>query len=205
LFGAVHPGVASTLGNMAVLYEDRGDLVRAEQTYREVLEMRRKLFGPRHPSVARTLNNLAIFLQQHGDPRAAEPLYREALSIADQSLGPVHEERAIYLRGLASVLLDQRRAAVAEPLAREALAIFLQETPTSWRVSDAESILGGCLAAQGRFEEAEPLLVGAYETLVKDPADGNRRAGEALARVVALYRSSGKPERAAMYEVRGNQ
>lgn len=205
LFGAVHPDVAKTLGNLAVLYEDQEDLARAEQMYREVLDMRRKLLGSRHPHVARSLNNLAVFLQQHGDPRAAEPLYREALSIADASLGPVHEERAIYLRGLASVLLEQRRAVEAEPLAREALGIFREETPDSWRVADAESILGGCLAAQGRFEEAEPLLVRAYEALVKDPADGNRRAGEALARVVALYRTSGKPERAAMYEVRENQ
>lgn len=205
LFGTVHPDVAKTLSNLAVLYEDQGDLARAEQMYREVLEMRRKLLGGRHPHVARSLNNLAVLLQKRGDARAAEPLYREALSIADQALGPVHEERAIYLRGLASVLLDQRRAAEAEPLAREALGIFREETPDSWRVADAESILGGCLAAQGRFEEAEPLLVGAYEALAKDPADGNRRAGEALARVVTLYRSSGKPERAAMYEVKGNQ
>ena len=205
LFGAVHPEVATTLSKLAVLYEDRGDLARAEQMYREVLEMRRKLLGARHPHVARSLNNLAVLLQKRGDIRAAEPLYREALSIADQALGPVHEERAIYLRGLASVLLDQRRAAEAEPLAREALAIFREKTPDSWRVADAESILGGCLAAQRRFEEAEPLLVGAYEALAKDPADGKRRAGEALARVVALYRTSGQPERAAMYKARGNQ
>jgi tetratricopeptide (TPR) repeat protein len=205
LFGAVHPDVAKTLGNLAVLYEDQEDLARAEQMYREVLGMRRKLLGARHPHVARSLNNLAVFLQQHGDSRAAEPLYREALSIADQSLVPVHEERASYLRGLASVLLDQRRSAEAEPLAREALAIFREKAPDSWRAADAESVLGGCLAAQRRFEEAEPLLVGAYEALAKDPADGKRRAGEAQARVSALYKAWGRPEQAAEYVIRTNR
>jgi len=99
------------------------------------------------------------------------------------------------------VLLDEGRAAEAEPLAQEALAVLREAAPTSWRVADAESVLGGCLAAQGRFGEAEPMLVGAYETLEKDPADGSRRAGEARARVAALYKAWGKPERAAAYVV----
>jgi serine/threonine-protein kinase len=199
LFGNVHPEVAMTLANLAVFYEDRGDLERAERTYREAVDLRRRLLGPRHPSLARSLNNLAALLQRRHDLRSAEPLYREALSIADQSLGPMHSERASYMRGLASVLLDEGRAAEAEPLAREALTIFRQATPDSWRVADAESVLGGCLAAQGRFKEAEPLLVGAYQALEKDQGDGSRRAGEARARVATLYKAWGKPERAAVY------
>jgi len=199
LLGAIHPEVATTLNNLAVLYEDQGDLARAEQIYREVLGMRRKLFGERHPRVARSLSNLASLLQVRKDFRGAEPLYREALSIADESLGLKHPERAVYLRNLASVLLDQGRAAEAEPLAREAVTVLLQVTPSSWRLADAESVLGGCLVAQGRYAEAEPMLVGAYKTLAKDPSDGNRRAGEALIRVLALYKAWGKPERVAEY------
>ena len=109
------------------------------------------------------------------------------------------------MRNLASVLLDQGRAAHAEPLAREALAIFSQETPSSWRVADAASVLGGCLAAQGRFAEAEPMLVDAYETLAKDQGDGKRRAGEARARVAVLYTAWRKPELAAEYAGRTNR
>jgi tetratricopeptide (TPR) repeat protein len=199
LLGEIHPDVATTLNNLAVLYEDEGDLARAEQAYRQVLETRRKLYGERHPKVARILSNLAALLQARGDFRAAEPLYREALSIAEKS--PNHLERAVYLRGLASVLLDQGKVTEAEPRAREALAIFRQTAPSSWRVADAESVLGGCLAAQGHFREAEPMLVGAYEALAKAPADGSRRVGEARGRVVVLYKAWGKPERAAEYAV----
>jgi serine/threonine-protein kinase len=202
LFGEIHPEIANTLNNLAVLFEDEGDLGRAEKMYREVLEMRRKLYGERHPKVARSLNNLALLLQARGDARAAEPLYREALSIVEHSPERNDVERGVYLRGLASVLLDQERVADAEPLAREALVIFRQAKPPSWRVADAESVLGGCLAARRRFGEAEPLLVGAYEALAKDPGDGSRRAGEARARVVVLYKAWGKPERAAEYAVK---
>lgn len=203
LFGEIHPEVATTLNNLAVLFEDQGDLARAEPMYQEALEMRRTLYGERHPSVARSLSNLASLLQARGDFRSAEPLYREALSIAEQN--PNHFERGVYLRGLASVLLDRRRVAEAEQMAREALAIFRQTTPSSWRVADAESVLGGCLAAQRRYAEAEPMLVGAYEALAKEQGDGNRRAGEALARVVVLYKTWGKPEQAAEYAVKANR
>lgn len=37
------------------------------------------------------------------------------------------------------------------------------------------------------------MLVGAYEELAKDQGDGNRRAGEARARVAALYKVLVKP------------
>jgi serine/threonine-protein kinase len=201
LLGAVHPEVATTLNNLAVLYEDTGNPSRAEQMYREVLEMRRKLFGERHPSVARILSNLASLLQVQGRSRAAEPLYREALSIADEKLGAEHPERAVYLRNLASALLDQGKAPEAESLVREAWEIFRRASPSSWRVADAESVLGGCLAAQGRFGEAEPMLVGSYEALAKDLGTGSRRAGDAQARVAALYKAWGKPDRASEYAI----
>jgi eukaryotic-like serine/threonine-protein kinase len=202
LFGEIHPEIATTLNNLAVLFEDQGDLVRAEQMYREALEMRRMLLGERHPGVARSLSNLGSLFQARRNFRAAEPLYREALSIADERLGSEHPERAVYLRNLASVLLARGRVPEAESLAREALSIFRKSTPTSWRVADAESVLGGCLAARRRFGEAEPMLVRAYEALAKDQGDGNRRAGEARARVVVLYKAWGKPELAAEYAVR---
>ena len=199
LFGEIHPEIANTLNNLAVLYEDEGDLARAEKAYREVLEMRRNLYGDQHPKVARSLYNLAALLQLRGDARAAEPLYREALSIVEHNPGGNDVERGVYLRGLASVFLEQGKVTEAEPLAREALATLREAKAPSWRVADAESVLGGCLVARGRFGDAEPLLVGAYEALAKGPGDGSRRAGEARARVVALYKAWGKPELAAEY------
>lgn len=164
--------------------------------------MRRTLYGEQHPKVARSLNNLAALLQGRGDARAAEPLYREALSIVQHNPGGNDIERGVYLRGLASVLLDQSKVAEAEPLAREALATFREAKAPSWRIADAESVLGGCLAARRRFEEAEPLLVGAYEALAKGPGDGSRRAGEARARIVAFYKAWGRQELAAEYAVK---
>jgi tetratricopeptide (TPR) repeat protein len=168
--------------------------------YRDVLARRRKIFGPRHPVVARSLSNLGFALQAQGRHHDAEIFYREALSIADERLDPGHANRAVYLRNLATALLEQGKAAEAEPPAREALEIFRTRSPGSWRVADAESVLGGCMAGLGRFAEAEPLLLGSYAVLAREQEGGGARAARtALNRVVGLYTAWGRPDRAAVY------
>lgn len=162
--------------------------------------MRRKVFGDRHLKVAQSLNNLAFILIAEGHPEAAEPLGREALSIADERLPPDHSNRGVFLRNLATALVAQGKGDEAETLAREALAVFrASKSAPPWRIPDAESVLGSCLAAQGRFEGAEPLLLGSYPILKADPGDGARYAPAALQRIVSLYIAWGKPDRAATY------
>jgi eukaryotic-like serine/threonine-protein kinase len=198
--GRPDPDVALCLNNLASLLQERGDLPSAEAAYRDALALRRRLYsdGP-NPKVASTLNNIGFLLQARGDLADAEKHYREALSIADQTLGRDHPIRGIYLRNLASVLVSEGKAAEAEPRAREALAIFQVKSPAPWRVPDAESVLGGCLAALGRFPEAEPLLVKSYPALQHDKGEGAKHAPEARQRIVDLYTAWGKPERLAAY------
>lgn len=199
VLGDDHPEVAITLSNLGSLLEDRGDVVGAEAVYRDVLARRRRIYG-RHRLVAASLSNLGFALQAQGRHREAEPLYREALSIADERLDPKHHNRAIFLRHLATALLAQGQAAEAEPLAREALEIFRAKAPGSWRIADAESVLGGCLADLGRFTEAEPLLLGSYAVLSREQeAAGARAAPAALNRIIGLYTAWDRPERAAVY------
>ena len=198
LGGEPHPDVAISLNNLASIVEERGDLVEAEKLYREALAMRRKLFDAPSLKVAQSLNNLALNLLAQGRPGEAEPLAREALVIAGESLKPERPTRGIFLRNLAAVLVAQRKGREAEPLAREAVAVFLGDE-NHLRVADAESVLGSCLAAQGRYEEAEPLLLGSYSVLRKDAGGGALYAPAALRRIVDLYAAWGKPERAASY------
>jgi eukaryotic-like serine/threonine-protein kinase len=201
LLGDDHPEVTSTQNNLAVLLEDLGKLGEAESLYRQVLTTRRNIYPNRHGKVAAALSNLAALLVDQGNGRAAEPLYREALSIADELLPPTNENRAVFLRGVAYSLLTQGQAAEAEPLAREALAIFREVESPKWRIADAESVLGGCLAAQGRFQEAEPLLLAGYEALRTEKGLGTRYLPPARERLAGLYEAWGKPERARAYQV----
>jgi tetratricopeptide (TPR) repeat protein len=191
-----HPDVADSLNNLASLLETKGEWAEAEKLYREALVMRRKLFDGRGTKVAQSLSNLAFILLAEGRPAEAEPFTREALSITP----PNHPNRAVFLRHLAAALVGQGKGREAEQPAREALAIFQTSKKGSpWRVPDAESVLGSSLAAQGRFTEAEPLLLGSYPVLKADP-EGAQYAPAALARIISLYAAWGRPDRVAPWQ-----
>jgi eukaryotic-like serine/threonine-protein kinase len=201
--GQPDPYVARSLNNLASALEDLGKLAEAESLYRDSIAMRKKLYGNRNPSVTPALSNLGHVLQQEGKAAEAEPYYREAAAIAEETVGKDNLNRAIYVRNLASALLTMGKAVEAEASAREALGIFRVKKPDSWRVPETESLLGSCLAAQGRYQEAEPLLTGSYPRLVKDQGEGAKHAGEARNRIVTLYTAWGKPEKAAAYRTGG--
>ncbi|HWM92284.1 MAG TPA: serine/threonine-protein kinase [Thermoanaerobaculia bacterium] len=186
--GAPHPEVASSLNNLAALLADQGDGQGAERLYREALDMRRTLHPEPHMDLATTCNNLGMLLQERGDLAAAEPLFREALAVVE-AIPEVRRSRvrAILLRNNASLLLETGKAAAAEPLVREALSIFREAQPSpSVRIADAESVLGGCLAAQGRMAEAEPLLRGGWEALKEVEGEDARYREQARQRLDLL-------------------
>jgi serine/threonine protein kinase/tetratricopeptide (TPR) repeat protein len=194
--GYPDPDLATSLSNFGSFLEDRGDLAGAETFYREALAMRRKLYeGSPSPKVANSLSNLGQALTVEGKASEAETCLREALKLADEIPGFNSLNRAITLRHLAAALLNQDKTAEAESKAREALNIFRAKAPTSWRTADAESVLGGCLAAQRRFNEAEPLLKESYPLLQNDKGEGAKHAAEAKQRINDLYKAWGKPEK----------
>lgn len=197
--GRLDTEVATSLNNLASLLQDKGDFTEAERRYRDALDMRRKILDDQHPSVARSLSNLGLVLHLRGNSAEAEKYLREALLIADKNPEVTAFERAVYLRHLASVLVALGKPAEGEDRAQEALALFRDDDPDSWRVPDTESVLGGCLAAQGRFEEAEPLLIQSYAVLAKDSGEGAKQVPVALKRIIDLYTAWGKPEQAAAY------
>jgi serine/threonine protein kinase/tetratricopeptide (TPR) repeat protein len=201
--GQPDPEVAKSLGNIASFLQDRGDLASAETFHRQALDMRRKLYPAVSPPIALTLNNLGNVLQAEGKTGEAERCYREALSIADAVAGSDPKIRATFMRNLASVLVAEGKAAEAEAKAREALSIFrAKQPPTHWRIADTESVLGSCLTALGRFEEAEPLLLASYPALENDKGDGAKHAAEARQRIVELYTKWGRPERLAAFQTK---
>ena len=60
--------------------------------------------------------------------------------------------------------------------------------------------LGASLVAQARFEEAEPLLLSAYQALTlhqhEIPWDQRSTAEQTNHRIIKLYQSWGKPDKA---------
>ncbi|RFP55500.1 MAG: tetratricopeptide repeat protein, partial [Limnothrix sp. CACIAM 69d] len=79
--------LATSLNNLAYLYESQGRYEAAEPLLRRSLEIRERVLGADHPATATSLNNLAELYRSQGRYEAAEPLYRRALEIREQVLG----------------------------------------------------------------------------------------------------------------------
>ena len=78
VLGPDHPNTASSLNNLAALYDSQGKLTEAEPLFRRALEIRERVLGPDHPDTALSLNNLAVLYKAQGKLTEAEPLYRRA-------------------------------------------------------------------------------------------------------------------------------
>jgi tetratricopeptide (TPR) repeat protein len=87
LFEDDHPDIASTLNNLARLYDDQWKYSVAEPLFQDALAMRQRLFEGDHPQVASSLNNLAHLYYHQGKYNAAVPLFQKALAIRERMLG----------------------------------------------------------------------------------------------------------------------
>jgi tetratricopeptide (TPR) repeat protein len=64
LLGDNHPDVATSLNNLAGLYESQGRYTEAEPLYLEALDLRKRLLGENHPNTKTCRNNLQRLRQQ---------------------------------------------------------------------------------------------------------------------------------------------
>ena len=79
--------MATSLNNLAGLYQAMGRYAEAEPLYRRSLAIWEKQLGPDHPHVATSLNDLAALHRAIGRYGEAEPLYRRSLAIDEKRLG----------------------------------------------------------------------------------------------------------------------
>jgi hypothetical protein len=122
----------------------------------------------------------------------------EALALDRKRLQPGELATRTCLTALARLRLTQRKYTEAESLLREAMNGSGNQNTQIWDTFDRQSLLGASLLGQGKYAEAEPLLIAGYEGLRKlNPAisvDSNLpQAGE---RLVQLYTAWGKPDQA---------
>jgi hypothetical protein len=107
---------------------------------------------------------------------------------------------------LGSVRLAQGQWVEAEVHLRESSRRADKHFPDTGYRFYLISLLGGSLAGQGKFDEAEPLLRQGYEGLVQRQSsvppilNAPRRITESLERLVQLYDALGKPAQAAEWK-----
>jgi serine/threonine protein kinase/Flp pilus assembly protein TadD len=201
--GPRHPDVATALGNLALTVSERGDPAAAEAMFREALAIGQASLGRDHPGNAQRFANLAGALRLQGKLAEAEASAEQALALSRPALGQDHPAVSRQEVSLARVYLDQGRPDAARALLLHVLAIQQKSyAADDWRLGATESLLGAADTRLSRFAEAEPYLLRAFELLPETPGSEGPKAREAranLSRLVALYESWGRPEKAALY------
>jgi tetratricopeptide (TPR) repeat protein len=128
-FGVNHVEYATSLNNLALLYDAQGRHDEAEPLHDQAKEIWRTALGEDHPPYATSLNNLALLYHDQGRHDEAEPLYMQAMEIRRTTLGEVHPNYAGSLHNLGVLYVEQGRLDKAAPLLQGALAILEKALP----------------------------------------------------------------------------
>jgi serine/threonine protein kinase/tetratricopeptide (TPR) repeat protein len=200
LMGSDHPNVGAAKRSLALMLLTKDDAVAAEALLRESLAVHRRVFGPTQTEYAITLNGLASAIEAQGRLAEAQPLFEEALGIARVQLGDQHPRVAGIMLNLARVQLARGQGAGTEEVLRTVLSVR-QSTykEGDWRIAQAKSLLGASLLAQGRYAEAEPLMVAAADALKPVAGLQNRERLANRRRLATLYDKQGRREQADVY------
>lgn len=114
----------ATLNNQATVYQNLGQLERAEKSFREIQSMDSLALGTSHPDYAITLSNLGLVYADEGKYKQAEKVLTQALTIQKKNN---EAKTASYARKLNNLARVYRMAGAPEkaiPLHEQALDLF---------------------------------------------------------------------------------
>jgi len=190
-YGRVHASVASTLTVLGAIQLAAGDATAAEATYRAARAAWPVTLGEDHPEFAEATRGLAEALAVQRRFGEARSTAEQALAMQYRRLEPGHPAIAPTLAVLGAVA-QVESPGVAEPRLRAALAIWRAALgPDHPYTARGETLLGECLALQGRTAEALPLLRRGAATLRARLGDAHRDT-----RLAALRLAAAEPPRA---------
>jgi serine/threonine protein kinase len=198
--GPDHPETLHSRTCLARAYRDSGRITEAIALQEAALRVREATITPERTDVLTFREGLAEAYELRGDWAEAERLHRLLVSRRRKVVGHDRSRLGDDLVALGRNLLMRSRWQEAESLLRESLQIYGTATIDRWRHYLALSQLGGSLLGQGRYDEAEPLIVQGYEGMkareAKIPAPDKPRFLEATERVVRIYEAWGQPAKA---------
>jgi serine/threonine protein kinase len=203
ILGEGHPlTIASTL-MLARIYLLQQRFDKADPLTNQSLERIRNFAIESNPFLIWHLGSLGWHYLENGDVDRASTLCDLAMEAIKRKpdSNPIAIPRVIAQAG--AVRLAQHKYSEAEELLREAFKQAQKHWPNTGYSFYVMNLLGGTLAGEGKYTEAEPLLLESYQGLLRCQStmpvylNPTRRVTESLDRLVRLYEAYGKPSQAA--------
>ncbi|MEL7483086.1 MAG: tetratricopeptide repeat protein, partial [Planctomycetota bacterium] len=195
----LHPPVFASV-RLAETLIDTGRMEEAEDALQAFLDHRlARLVGDQNLYIAGDIA-FAKVLHMKGDHAGAERLLRATLEYCDRRFTDPHSLTETSLVWLGDVLLTLGRPSEAEPLARRARdMIHRSRGKFDPRYAIAESVHGRAIADEGRYDDAEPVLLNAYERLTSREGGywTRRELRELVSRIADLLEATGRERDAA--------
>jgi eukaryotic-like serine/threonine-protein kinase len=130
--GQDHPDTLTSVNNLGLLYDAKGEYAAAEPLLKRALAGWEKSLGQDHPDTLTSVNNLAsLFWSMHRLDESV-PLFEDALRRQRITLGDDHPETLRTLANLGVNYKDAGRAAEAVPLLERAHAAARQYPQLNW-------------------------------------------------------------------------
>lgn len=168
--------------------------------YQELLKTQVAIGGPDAADILESKAYLADAYMAAGNVAQALQLDNEVLAAWIRKVGPNHPQTLTSSRQLGIAYCKAKQFDRARPLLEKSLSDLEQKQPTSWVTFETRAWLGEALGSQGRYPEAETLLLNAYAGLkrcqLSIPVRKRTVVSESQRRLVRLYELWGKQETA---------
>ncbi len=164
--------VAAALTELAANYRAAGQHDKSLRSYEESLVIRRKLQGVSHPETIVNLIDVGWEYHETGNPAMAQAIFAEVLPICEMQYGRVDHKTLTCKIGLGEAYCKLKNFERAEQPLRECLEVREKVQPLHWRALKTRLLLAEALDGQGRYSEAEPLLLKNYGLLVESMIEG---------------------------------
>ena len=185
--------VSIAMTDLALLYQDTGQLEEAERLMRAVVALDSKEGVERTEEAAIHLSNLGWLLKVKNRFDESEQLLRAATVIVEKRGRTPAPLYAGMIMNLASLLEATGRLVEAEVLIRQALAIIESDDPQDdGRIATFTANLGLLAQKTGRLSSAEPLL---YRSLLLDKRRygiDHPKCATRLLNLASLYADTGR-------------
>lgn len=184
LYGKGSADVAMILNNLSDVLEEAGKLEEADRVSARSVALHRKHYSSSHQWLGYTLTSRSEVLKALGQYEEAISRAEEALDIFETNLGPNHPHALVTRGELADLYLLTEQLGRASQHAEKALAGFQAhyDDSTHSQIATMKSRLGAIRTQQGRYEEAEELLLEA-----RSAQDDSSKAANTRERLSTLY------------------